>query len=161
MIAETEAYKSDDPASHAFRGKTARNAALFGPVGHTYVYLSYGLHNCLNIVSRNTKTTPAGGVLIRALIPIESHSMIRNSDLKNLKGMLAQTIINGPGNVGKILAVDRTQTGIDVTNAKSSLFITEGETIDPSFIQVTPRIGISVGKDTLWRFRISHKFIAT
>ncbi len=137
IIAETEAYRSDDPASHAYRGKTNRNAALFGPVGHTYVYTCYGIHTCLNIVSRDTKKFPAGGILIRALISLDDDSLSR---------------IDGPGRVAKMLKVESSESGIDVTRAQSSLFITEGVAVDDADIKTTGRIGISVAKEVPWRF---------
>ncbi len=150
VIAETEAYRSDDPACHACRGKTERNSALFGPVGHTYVYLSYGLHYCMNVVARDTKKFPAGGVLIRALIALKDPS----------REKISPRLINGPGNVGKALAIDRSYIGIDLTNPDSQIVIAKGEDIDASFIDVTGRIGISVAKDLPWRFVLKKSFIA-
>lgn len=143
IIAETEAYRSDDPACHAHRGKTQRNSDLFGPVGHTYVYLCYGIHHCLNLVCRDTKQYPAGGVLIRAVIPIEG---------------LDADYINGPGNVAKVFGIDRSHRGIDVTDSSSEIIIAEGMAYDPNAIQVTGRIGLSVAQDTPWRF-VVHKAV--
>lgn len=148
IIAETEAYRSDDPASHAFKRKTERNSALFGPVGHTYVYLSYGLHYCLNIVSRDVKNFPAGGVLIRALIPI----------MVNSKPVLP-ALVSGPGRVGKLLAINLSYNDIDVTKRSSLISIATGVDIDQSFIQTTERIGISVAKEFPWRFVISKSYL--
>ncbi len=151
IIAETEAYRSDDPACHACRGKTERNSALFGPVGHTYVYLSYGLHYCINVVSRDTKKFPAGGVLIRGVIAVKEQEMGKE---------VPSHLISGPGNVGKVLAIDRSYSGIDITNPDSQIVIAKREDIDASFIDVTGRIGISVAKDIPWRFALKKSFIS-
>src|SRR5579871_3313546 len=77
MITETEAYCSDDPACHAYRGKTERNAMLFGDVGHAYIYCSYGLHFCLNVVARHEDML-AGGVLLRAIQPLAGHEYMQS-----------------------------------------------------------------------------------
>jgi len=98
MIVETEAYTNDDPACHAHRGKTKRNAALFGPAGHAYIYFAYGNHYCMNAVSKDMQTS-AGGVLIRVveLVPgIETTQQLRHqTEIKNLT--------NGPDKLGKRL----------------------------------------------------------
>lgn len=151
MIAETEAYRSDDPASHAFRGKTPRNAALFGPVGHTYVYFTYGIHYCVNIVARDTHNFIAGGTLIRGLIVLEGQEIVKK--YYALKG----NALKGPGIVTKALHVDRSQNDIDVTNPHSAIYITEGEHIKPESIVVTERIGISRATEKPWRFYLKLK----
>lgn len=150
IIAETEAYRSDDPASHAFIGKTKRNSPLFGPVGHSYVYLSYGLHYCLNIVS-HTLTIPAGGVLIRAIIPLAGKEEIEKRLGRNVD------YIRGPGNVGKALGITFDDINIDVTQKDSSLIIAEGVTLPEECIEQTKRIGISKAVDRPWRFVIDRK----
>jgi DNA-3-methyladenine glycosylase len=151
IISETEAYRSDDEASHAFRGETARNKALFGPVGHSYVYLSYGLHYCLNVVARDTHNYAAGGVLIRGLIPAESVEGALNNPFKDYKQK-----IHGPGNVGKFLHVALKDNGIDLTNAHSPLCVFQGPALENSFIHVSPRIGISKAVELPWRFFIKY-----
>jgi DNA-3-methyladenine glycosylase len=154
IIAETEAYRSDDPASHSYRGKTERNKSMFGPVGHTYVYLSYGLHYCLNIVARDSTRYPAGGVLIRAIIPVEGLEIMAENRKRKLS-----FLISGPGNVGQALGLSLEQNGIDVTTPDSELFIAEGITLDPASIEATKRIGISVAREVLWRFIIAHRVV--
>lgn len=137
IIVETEAYRStDDPACHAFRGKTARNSSLFGPVGHTYIYFIYGNHYCMNIVAKD-ESTPAGGVLIRAI-----HL------LKDGKPALR---IDGPGRFTRSLHITNNENSHDVTKF-GPLFVTEGILLDPGAIVCTPRIGISCAKERLWRF---------
>ncbi|MGB8366965.1 MAG: DNA-3-methyladenine glycosylase [Candidatus Babeliales bacterium] len=146
MIVETEAYCFDnDPASHAYRGETKRNAPMFGRVGSTYVYFIYGNYFCLNIVAKQ-KMIAAGAVLIRALEPIEGirkmYENRRNNCLTNL--------INGPGKLSQALQITRTDNFIDVTK-EGSLFIVDSimKNVD---VAATSRIGITVGLDKQWRF---------
>jgi DNA-3-methyladenine glycosylase len=139
LISETEAYRCDDEACHAYRGLTKRTVPLFGNVGHTYVYLSYGIHFCLNIVARNRETTAAGGVLIRAIIK-------QSSDQKT------QNLICGPGRSTKALSITTHHNGIDVTQGDSELIIGFAPRVPDSLVQITPRIGISKGIDKPWRF---------
>lgn len=136
IITETEAYRSDEAACHAHRGQTPRTAALFGPVGHTYVYFIYGTHFCVNVVSRDA-SVPAGGVLIRALEPI----------------MGITNLTNGPGKLTKALSITREHGGIDVT-CVGPLYVGEGRNYAASEIIATPRIGISQAKEYLWRFHV-------
>ena len=143
IITETEAYRSDDPACHAFRGKTPRNSALFETVGHTYVYICYGIHHCLNFVSRDISKFPSGGVLIRAVYEVGEGRLI-----------------SGPGNVAKFLGINKLHGQIDITNPNSEIFVAEGLKISPKFMDATPRIGISVAIDVPWRFIIrQEKFL--
>jgi DNA-3-methyladenine glycosylase len=153
IIVETEAYRSDDPASHSYRGKTERNKSMFGPVGYTYIYLSYGLHYCLNIVARDAAHI-SGAVLIRAFIPYSGRDIMARNRRKSLS-----YLVSGPGNVTQALGLTRTQDGKDVTQRTAELFIGEGIVIDPAHIEATSRIGISVAQEVLWRF-IVNKDIA-
>jgi len=148
-IVETEAYCSDDAACHAYKGrKTLRNATLFGPVAHAYVYVSYGIHFCINIVSRHPSII-AGGVLIRALQPvygIEFMQKMRNTtQLKNLT--------SGPGKLTQALGITLQHNGTDLLN-NSGLFLAQGIEIAESDIIASPRIGISQAKEHLWRFYV-------
>lgn len=156
IISETEAYGAElDPASHAYKNKTARNKALFGPVGCTYIYFIYGVHFCLNIVARDT-ATQAGGVLIRAVIPlegIETMHLLRRASNRN-------KLMSGPGNVAQALHLTLADNHLDVTHT-GSLFIEEGITIPSDAIQETARIGISKGHEHVWRFVIPGKDIQT
>lgn len=94
-IVEAEAYASGDPASHAFRGRTERNKALFGEVGRAYIYQTHGMNLCLNIVAKKGK--PAGGVLIRALEPLEGIRLMQRRRPETSPRNLAR----GPGNLSK------------------------------------------------------------
>lgn len=137
-IVETEAYQSDDPACHAYKGRTNRNTSLFGPVGHTYVYLCYGIHWCMNIVSHDEQV-PAGGVLIRGIEKIDVN-------------FVSLERFNGPGRSAKVLSITDEHAGVDVTSPLSVLCVYDSAPIID--IEITPRIGISRGTHKLWRFVI-------
>lgn len=128
-ITEVEAYTADDPASHSFRGRTARNAAMFGHPGHWYVYLIYGMHHCLNLVTGADGDGQA--VLIRS-VTIESIDPRRTT---------------GPGRVCKVLGIDRSLDG-----GVAELF--DDGTPPPPDPEVTPRIGITKAADWPRRWRV-------
>ena len=155
IIVETEAYCSDDPACHAYKGLTKSNSALFGPVGHAYVYFIYGNHYCVNVVARN-KNKPAGGVLIRAIEPtygIEEMILTRH-------GITGHQISNGPGKLTKALGITKKQNHVDLT-IKGELFIAEGHSVKPSEIVAATRIGISAAKELPLRFYVAdNKWIS-
>jgi DNA-3-methyladenine glycosylase len=143
-IVETEAYSSDDPASHAFRGRTERNRALFGEPGRAYIYFTYGMHFCLNVVARRGR--PAGGVLLRALEPLEGTDVMK----KRRKTDRIRDLTSGPGNITQALKIDKSFYGVDLTR-QGDLFIADaGGTRVPTVR--TPRIGTRSGREKLWRF---------
>lgn len=151
-IVETEAYfGEDDPAAHAFAGKTARNAVLFGPPGFAYVYFIYGMYSCLN-VSCEPDGQP-GGVLFRALEPLSGlETMAR------LRGLTMaakpQLLTSGPGRLCQAFGISRaTDNGLDMTSGKSELQIRE-DGFRPKAIMATPRIGITKAADWPHRFVI-------
>jgi len=148
IITETEAYRhTDDPASHAFRKITDRNKVMFGDVGFAYVYFTYGMHYCFNVVARNPKTA-AGAILIRSIKPEKGiKTMLKNRNTKDLKN-----ITNGPAKLTQALQITKEHYGIDLTN-NSKLFITEGIENTQKII-ASPRIGIKEGRDKLWNFKI-------
>ncbi len=158
-IVETEAYfGKDDPAAHAFAGKTARNAVLFGPPGFAYVYFIYGMYSCLN-VSCEPDGKP-GGVLFRALEPLSGlETMTR------LRGLTAaakpQLLTSGPGRLCQALGITRaTHNGLDVTSDKSELQIRE-DGFRPKSIAATPRIGVTKAADWPHRFVIEgNEFVS-
>jgi len=147
IITETEAYRhKDDPASHAFRKITDRNKVMFGDVGISYVYFTYGMHYCFNIVAKKSKV-PAGAVLIRAIEPDKGiKKMQENRILKDIKNLT-----NGPAKLTQALNITKKQYGIDLTR-KSEIYITEG--IKVKKIAEAQRIGIKNGKEFLWNFKI-------
>ena len=145
-IVEVEAYLGGlDPASHAFRGPTPRNQVMFGPAGHSYIYLSYGMHWCLNLVTEGEGV--AGAVLVRALEPT------RNLDLwRERRPDLALVLAaSGPGRVGRGLGLDRRHNGLDLV--RSELRVVASREL-PSPWASGPRVGIRQAQDRLWRFWI-------
>lgn len=152
IISETEAYRSDDPASHAFIGKTERNKSLFGEVGHAYVYMNYGLHYALNFVARDPKFE-AGGVLIRQVIPIEGYDIMHKFRPISNDALLS----NGPGKLTQAFNITKKQNGVDLTDPRSEIIVTEGIPVTDEQVKISPRIGISRATDKLWNFTLLHK----
>jgi DNA-3-methyladenine glycosylase len=146
VVVETEAYDPADPASHSFAGPTARNAPMFGPVGHAYVYRSYGLHWCLNLVCDATR--PGSAVLIRAIAPTEGIETMRmRRGLEPLRLLCA-----GPGRLAQALAVTGAMTGLPLDQPPFRLL--PRIEAEPA-IAVGPRIGLTRGVDTPWRFGLA------
>ena len=142
-IVETEAYLRDDPACHACRGMTKRNAAMFGDPGHAYVYFTYGFHYCLNVV-----TQPLGigeAVLIRALEPLEGIERMKRSRRKSD----VHDLLNGPGKLTQAMRIDKSLNGEDLL--ADSLYVLD-DGADVGEIVARPRIGIRQATDELWRF---------
>jgi DNA-3-methyladenine glycosylase len=139
-IVETEAYRPDDPASHSFRGPRRANATMFGPPGHSYVYVSHGIHHCLNAVCR-----PPSAVLIRALEPVEGvGEMVRRRGLEEPRLLCA-----GPGRLCQAMGITRAEDGHDLTVGRR-LWIAPGRRASQAVI--TPRVGLTVAIDQPWRF---------
>lgn len=132
IITETEAYiGKDDPACHAARGKTPRNEVMFGQPGFSYVYLIYGMYHCLNFVTEE-EGFPAA-VLIRGL----------------KMELLPENKTDGPGKLCKALGITREHNNIDIVGSDEFFVVDSGINLD---FKATPRIGISQGRDRLWRF---------
>ena len=150
VIVETEAYVTGDPASHAFRGQTPRNGAMFREGGHAYIYISYGIHAMLNLVTQREGVGEA--VLIRALEPVDGIDRMR--ELRGgIHGRFALT--NGPGKIGQALALTvKNDNGLDVTSRPSPLAVYPAPHADSFEVVTTTRIGLSVGVDAPWRFYI-------
>ena len=144
-IVEVEAYDGEDPASHGFRGPTPRNASMFGPPGHAYVYRSYGIHWCLNLVCED-EGRPAA-VLLRALEPIEGvERMCERRGLEETRLLCA-----GPGRLCQALAVTGAHDGLALDAPPFELRVPS----EPVQVAVGPRIGISVATEAPWRFAVA------
>mgnify|MGYP001258246975 CR=1 FL=1 len=158
-IVEVEAYLgADDPAAHASIGKTPRNAVLFGPPGHAYVYFIYGNHYCLN-VSCLPDGVP-GGILFRAVEPIRGmeamfklRGIAESSDLRRLT--------RGPGRLAAAFGITRGRdNGKDLTSARSDLFIADDETPSPEVL-ITERIGIKKAVEMPLRYIVAgNRFVS-
>ncbi|MGB8426830.1 MAG: DNA-3-methyladenine glycosylase [Desulfobacterales bacterium] len=152
MVVETEAYLgASDSASHAFRGRTARNSVMFGPAGTAYVYLVYGMHHMLNVTTDAEGI--AGAVLLRAIKPLEGIDK-----MTALRGGTRRGLADGPGKLCRALAVDLSLRGIDLTSGEKLWFETyrDGPSTD---IVCGPRVGIAyaspVDRQAPWRFQVA------
>ncbi|KWI52516.1 3-methyladenine DNA glycosylase [Burkholderia pseudomultivorans] len=147
-IVEVEAYAGAiDPAAHTYRGRTPRNATMFGPPGHLYVYFTYGMHWCCNCVCG-----PAGagtGVLIRALEPLRGIERMRAARPPRVSD---RDLCRGPARLTQAMGIDGAQDGIDLVSAGDGFAIVDDGTPPPAEPARGPRIGIRVGQDLPWRW---------
>ncbi len=158
IISETEAYNgSHDLACHARAGRTARTEVMFGPPGHAYVYFTYGMHWCLNAVTRE-EGYPAA-VLIRAILPQEGLDLISIYRA----GVEHRHWTDGPAKLTRALLIDKHLNGVSLCNTSSELWIEAGITVADSSVDVGPRIGIAntpePWRSMPWRFRINDHSI--
>ena len=154
IVTETESYGGpDDPASHAYTKKTERNAAMFGPVGHSYLYFIYGNHYCLNFVARAPESN-AGAVLIRSLLPLHGKEY-----MQQLRGNVSESqLTNGPGKICQALGLTRLENFQDITY-KNNVYVVPGINVTSDNFEHTARIGISKAQDRLWRFVLKKNFL--
>jgi DNA-3-methyladenine glycosylase len=138
-LVEVEAYDEADPASHSFNGPTLRNQAMFGPPGHAYVYKIYGIHWCLNFVCQ-----PGSAVLIRALEPMHGVELMH----ERRGGVAERQLCSGPGKLCQALGIDIGQNGLPLDAPPFALLPAEAS----HDIATGPRIGITKGAETPWRF---------
>jgi DNA-3-methyladenine glycosylase len=141
-LTEVEAYEGEtDPASHAWRGRTTRNAVMYGKAGRLYVYLSYGIHSCVNVVCDVEGT--ASAVLLRAGEVVAGEATVRER-----RGHVPYArLASGPGNLGSALGLTAGDSGLALDGVRASLV--DGV---PGAVATGPRVGISRAADTPWRF---------
>jgi DNA-3-methyladenine glycosylase len=144
-IVEVEAYNQDDPAAHSFRGQTERNASMFGPPGHAYVYRSYGIHWCLNLVCAEHGRAEA--TLVRALEPVRGLETMRER-----RGLEAtRALCSGPGKLCQALGITRVHDGLALDEPPFELLPRESE--QP--LAVGTRIGITRAVEKPWRYGLA------
>ena len=156
-IVETEAYTVGDPACHAFRGCTRANKTMFGPPGHAYIHINYGLHYCLNAVTAAEGEPEA--ILIRAIEPIQNAARmflnytgeILNEDAARQEKRIGA----GPGRLTRALAINKSFDGVDLTDADSPVFLADGPEVADEDVTITTRIGITKAADYPWRFYVT------
>ena len=142
-ITEVEAYDGpDDPGSHAYRGPTHRNQVMFGPPGHLYVYLSYGMHHCCNVSCG--PDGEASGVLLRAGEIVDGLDIAR----ERRPGSTDRDLARGPGRLCKALGIDRDDNGLDL---EESLRLGP----PPEHVSTGPRVGLRLAADRPWRFWVT------
>jgi DNA-3-methyladenine glycosylase len=144
-IVEVEAYRSDEPAAHSFRGPTPRTAVMFGPAGHLYVYFSYGMHHCANLVTGAVGDGQA--VLLRAVVPLEGIDEM--TERRHGRRRLA----DGPGKLCQAFGLDLAHTGLDVCGPGGIRVVDDG-TAPPEVPLTTPRVGITKAVDLPWRYLV-------
>jgi DNA-3-methyladenine glycosylase len=145
-LTEVEAYDGgNDPASHAYRGQTARNAVMFGTPGYAYVYFTYGMHFCVNLVCGPPGVPSA--VLLRAGEVVVGVEVAMGRRPRSTRRDLAR----GPARLTQALAIDRSLNGADVTVARSPLRVLAGAVVDDALVRRGPRVGISRAVDWPWR----------
>ena len=157
-LTEVEAYAGEsDPASHAYRGKTARNAVMFGPPGHAYVYFTYGMHFCVNLVCLGNGS--ASAVLLRAGRVIEGEELARARRTKGAVTVPFRDLARGPARLCQALDIDRSRDGADVCVADSPLRMRWPDARTTvrsaqSTVASGPRVGVSSAAEIPWRFWI-------
>ena len=153
-LTEVEAYAGrSDPASHAYRGKTARNAVMFGPPGHAYVYFTYGMHFCVNLVCLGEEGS-ASAVLLRAGAIVAGEDLARARRTRSETRLALRDLARGPARLCQALAIDRSLDGADVCATGSALRVRAGagNPARSANIVTGPRVGVSSAAEVPWRF---------
>lgn len=159
IIVETEAYRPGDRASHAYRGRTERNAAMFLRPGTAYVYFTYGMYYCLNLVTEDEGIPSA--VLIRALEPLEGITAMqkhRAAYSKSARPILLRDLCRGPARLCMALDVDKQLNAYDMLQPKSVLFVEHGSALADSQVRTSPRVGVFGDETALaveWRWFVA------
>jgi DNA-3-methyladenine glycosylase len=146
-LVEVEAYRGgDDPASHCYRGRTDRNAVMFGPAGHLYVYFVYGMHFCINVVCLSDGVP--GAVLLRAGEIVDGGELARDrrpavrNDIQ---------LASGPARLAGVLGITREHNGVDLTHPASEIRLYNGSPVDEDDVRTGPRVGVATAADVPWR----------
>ena len=147
-LTEVEAYAGDtDPGSHAYRGRTPRTEVMVGPPGRAYVYFTYGMHWCLNVVCAAEGL--ASAVLLRAGEVVDGHGMARS----RRPGAADRDLCRGPARLTRTLGVDGSLNGVDLLDPASPVTLSVDEAVEPARVRVGPRVGVGgAGAATPWRF---------
>ncbi len=147
-LVEVEAYRgADDPASHSFRGPTPRNAVMFGPAGHLYVYFVYGMHFCANISCLDQGE--AGAVLLRAGEVVSDLDVARRRRPTSRRD---HELARGPARLASLLGLDRSRNGVDVTDRTSPVRVLAQPPVPTALVRTGPRVGVAAAHDLPWRF---------
>jgi DNA-3-methyladenine glycosylase len=150
-IIEVEAYcGAEDPGSHAFRGRTARNATMFGDGGRLYVYFTYGMHFCSNVVCGIEGEATA--VLLRAAVPLEG---IEDMHARRAAARSTRDLCSGPAKLCQAFDIDRRHDGADLVAADRGLWIADDGVEPPAAVGVSVRVGLRAGADLPWRFYVA------
>ena len=150
-LVEVEAYRgADDPASHSYRGRTARNAVMFGPAGHLYVYFVYGMHFCANVVCL-TDGVP-GAVLLRAGEVIAGHERASSGRPASRRDT---ALASGPARLTEVLGLRREHNGVDLTDPRSPVRLQPGTPVTVAEVSAGPRVGVAAAAEVPWRFWIT------
>ncbi len=152
-IVETEAYSSEDAASHSYRGITPRNAPMFGPPGYSYVYFTYGMHHCFNVTAAREGMGEA--VLLRALEPLaglEQMALYRSVSLQHPRALYM--LCSGPGKLCQAMGLNRDFNRTALFTLQSGLWLAPPENSGPFLYDASPRIGISEAAELPWRFTL-------
>jgi DNA-3-methyladenine glycosylase len=149
-LTEVEAYDGpNDPGSHAYRGRTPRTAVMFGPPGFVYVYFTYGMHWCMNLVCQPDGTPSA--VLIRAGEVVEGEALART---RRPSAKSARELARGPARLAQALGVAKEQNGLDACDPSSPLRLLPGRRVPKARIRTSPRVGLAAAADRPWRFYV-------
>jgi DNA-3-methyladenine glycosylase len=154
-IVEVEAYAgADDPGSHAYRGRTARNATMFGPPGGLYVYFTYGMHFCANAVCGPAETPQA--VLLRAAAPVAGLDLMRAARWRTQRRQHDRDLCRGPGRLCQALGIDRAYDGADLVTGEGGVRLLADGWAPSRPPAVSTRIGLSAGADLEWRYFVEN-----
>jgi len=150
-IVEVEAYRgSDDPGSHAYRGVTPRTEVMFGRAGHLYVYFTYGMHWCANVVTDETGVP--GAVLLRAATPTRGQAMMRD---RRPSARRERDLCNGPAKLAQAFGLGEPHNAADLVTATAGVSIRDDGTPPPTRPAIGTRIGLSRGQELAWRFAVA------